>query len=155
MDIKYFNDGDTTIAVANYSENLYNFVPGVPNGLYWDMAFNDESKLSSRDRKVLRNFAKFTSHASLAEGDVYDETIGKNITRDKLIIKDAERTQAKYEVVVKYLTRILDDIKYRMEKNEERMGRAYDRLGEYEGTIKEQVVMLIANFEGLNVCSAG
>lgn len=131
MDIKYFKNGVNTIAVGDYSDEEGR-IPGVPDLVYYDMQYSNNQCLTSRERQTLANITKLTSRATLAEGDNYDAVIGQGIARDKLIIKDAERAQAKYEIVVKYLTRLLDDIKIRMQKNEDRMNRAYDRLSAYE-----------------------
>lgn len=127
MNIKYKNGKDgLTIGVADYKNAQ--IVPGYNVMLVLAVA----EMCTSEEKKQLFNDERLVSYAKPRGTDEYNEEIGREIVKNKLIIKDAERQILKISIMEKYLRMILGKVESNSAKYVRRMDNAYERLGSFE-----------------------
>lgn len=123
MKIKYINDDTLTIGIAGYDEDKY-ICPGYDNLLVLAIA----DMATTTERAQLLNMGEFKAFAKPTENDWFNETTGKQIVRDKLIIRDSERQILKVSIIEKYLKKILNGVGDTTKHHTDRMDNAYARM---------------------------
>lgn len=127
MKIRYFKGKDgLTIGKAIYDD--YYAAPGVDQLIVIAIA----DMCTSKERKQLLNVEPFIAFAKPSGTDKFDEEIGKEIVKNKLIIRDAEREILKISIVEKYLNKVLSNTSYNCRKYMNRIDNGYSNLEKFE-----------------------
>ena len=127
MKINYYHNGETTIGVATYDDEI-SLVSGVD--LWLCMFVHD--RCNSAERRQLCNSNKLIAYAKPHGGDKYNKEIGERIVRDKLLVKHAERLALKQSIIDKHILQFQKELKGMCMKNVARMNSAYERLEQYQ-----------------------
>lgn len=127
MKIKYkhYKDG-LTVGITDYTGD--DIVPGYDNLLVLGVA----NIASKQECQKLMNDNKMVAYSKPHGTDKYDEKIGEEIVKNKLLIRDAERQILKISIIDKYLNKILKTIGKNSSKYVNRMNRSYARLEKFE-----------------------
>ena len=127
MKIKYFKGEEgLTIGRAEY-DNCY-YVPGVSQFVVLAVS----NMCTSKERKQLLNVEPFVAFSKPHGSDEFNEKTGKEVVKNKLLIRDAERNILKISIVEKYLNKVLSGVNYNCTKYTNRMNNSYANLEKFE-----------------------
>lgn len=127
MKIKYFKGEEgLTIGRAEY-DNCY-YVPGVSQFVVLAVS----NMCTSKERKQLLNVEQFVAFSKPHGSDKFNEKTGKEVVKNKLLIRDAERNILKISIVEKYLNKVLSGVNYNCAKYTNRMNNSYANLEKFE-----------------------
>lgn len=103
MDIKYFVNGDLTVGVGDYENS--SLVTGVDDFIVYAIA----GQCTANEADVLLDMHNTVAFAKPHGVDTFDEKVGRELVRDKLVKRDATRQLKKLAIINKYLSANLDD----------------------------------------------
>ena len=127
MKIKYFKGEEgLTIGRAEY-DNCY-YVPGVSQFVVLAVS----NMCTSKERKQLLNVEPFVAFSKPHGFNKFNEKTGKEVVKNKLLIRDAERNILKISIVEKYLNKVLSGVNYNCAKYTNRMNNSYANLEKFE-----------------------
>lgn len=127
MKIKYFKGEEgLTIGRAEY-DNCY-YVPGVSQFVVLAVS----NMCTNKERKQLLNVKPFVAFSKPHGSDKFNEKTGKEVVKNKLLIRDAERNILKISIVEKYLNKVLSGVNYNCAKYTNRMNNSYANLEKFE-----------------------
>lgn len=128
MEIKYATQPSSpvTVGIGDYSgcgDRPHGIAPEL-----WEAAKASGALFSSAEHAQMRNCENLTAYARPNEVDEPAPEVGRDVVRDKLIIRDGERYEAKLDLLRKYLASQLASVERLAERNDLRMERAQMRL---------------------------